>query len=93
MNLTEEQINQVREMAAALMSAEDIAILLGLDKPDRDIFVEVCKNHENSPVFIAYQQGVLQTKFELKRIIIKLAKNGSPAAQPIAEKYLKEHRI
>lgn len=93
MNLTVEQLNEVNNMAAALMSAGEIAILLGLEKSDRDLFVEICKNHTQSPIYMAYQQGVLKTKYELKRTVIKLAKNGSPAAQPIVEKYLKEHHV
>ena len=91
MELTNEQLDQVREMAAALMPAGEIAILLGLGKEERDLFVETCRSHERSPLYLAYRQGVLRTKYELKRTVIKLAKCGSPAAQPLAEKYLKEY--
>jgi len=93
MNLTDDQIEQIKEMAAALMPAGEIALLLGLSNTERDKFVEICKNHLNSPIYTAFHNGILQTKFELRKIIIKLAKNGSPAAQPIAEKFLKEHHI
>ena len=93
MILTDEQITLVKEYAAALLPANEIAILLDFDTDGRRAFDEIVKNHTSSPIYKAFHQGRLQTKFELRKIIIKLAKNGSPAAQPIAEKYLIEQKI
>jgi len=90
MNLTNDQIQQIEEFAAALMTAKEIAMLLGLNPDDRNSFEEICKNHESSDIFLAFQKGRLQTKFELRKTVIKLAKHGSPAAEPIADKYLRE---
>ena len=93
MNLTDDQIKQVEEMAAALLPASEITILLGLSPEERNLFCEMVKNHVNSPVYMAFHTGRLTTKFELRKTVIKLAKHGSPAAEPIAEKYLKEQML
>lgn len=93
MNLTDEQIKLVEEMAAALLPANEISILLGLSPEDRNLFCEMVKNHANSAVYMAFHTGRLTTKFELRKTVIKLAKHGSPAAEPIAERYLTEQII
>ena len=53
----------------------------------------MCKNHTRSEVYAAYQKGRLTTKHELRRTVIRLAKAGSPAAEPLADKYLKEQHV
>lgn len=93
MNLSTEDIDRVREMSAALLPPSEIAILLGLTADERDEFVEVCKNHRQSDIYMAYQQGRLETKYELRRTVIRLAKAGSPAAEPLADAYLREQSI
>jgi len=93
MNLSEEQIQQIQDMASALLPASEIAILLGLSAQERTEFCEIIKNHTNSEVYMAFHTGRLTTKFELRKTVIKLAKHGSPAAEPIAEKYLREQMI
>ncbi len=59
----------------------------------RDLFCEICKNHTSSDIYTAYHRGRLQTKYELRKTVIKLAKAGSPAAEPLADKYMKEQNI
>lgn len=59
----------------------------------RDLFCEICKNHTASDIYTAYHRGRLQTKYELRKTVIKLAKAGSPAAEPLADKYMKEQNI
>lgn len=90
MNLTNEQIQQIEEMAAALLPADEIALLLKLPVADRDMFVQITKNHKADPIYEAFHFGRLSTKLELRKTVIKLAKHGSPAAEPIAEKYIRE---
>lgn len=92
MNLNDEQIALIKEYAAALIPANEIGILLNFDADGRRKFEEIVKNHTSSPIYDAFHKGRLQTKYELRKIVIKLAKNGSPAAQPIAEKYLLENK-
>ena len=47
----------------------------------------------SSPIYTSYHQGRLQTKLNLRKTVIKLAVAGSPAAEPLADKYMKEQSI
>ncbi len=80
-------------MAAALLPPDEIAILLGLSAEARKEFVELCRNHVSSDVYAAYHRGRLTTKYELRKTVIRLAKAGSPAAEPLADSYMKELKI
>ena len=93
MELTDEQLKQVEEMSAALLPPAEIAILIKIDFTNRKLFCEICKTHEQSAIYDSYQRGKLTTKLELRRTVVKLAKAGSPAAEPLAEKYIKEQII
>ena len=93
MQLSDEQLQQVEEMAAALLPPSEIAILIRIDADQRDLFCEICKHHTSSHIYTAYHRGRLQTKYELRKTVIKLAKAGSPAAEPLADKYMKEQNI
>lgn len=93
MQLSDEQLQQIEEMAAALLPPSEIAILIRIDADQRDLFCEICKNHTASDIYTAYHRGRLQTKYELRKTVIKLAKAGSPAAEPLADKYMKEQNI
>lgn len=92
MELNEEQIKSIEEMAAALMSPREIAILLDVEADQRDLFADMCINHQRSPAYQAYQKGKLQTKLEIRKTVVKLAKAGSPAAEPLADKYMVEQK-
>ena len=93
MTLSEEVLKQIKEMSAALLPPAEISILLDLPVDQRDYFCDICKNHRNSPIYTAYHQGRLQTKLNLRKTVIKLAVAGSPAAEPLADKYMKEQTI
>ena len=93
MILNEKQLELIEEYASSLMSAAEIALLLGMNEDEADLFCETIKNHRNSPIYIYYNRGRLTTKYELRKKVIDLAKRGSPAAQPIAEKYMNEVNI
>lgn len=93
MQLTDEQLDQVRNMSAALMPPSEIAILLDIPADERDYFCDICKNHIKTSIYNAYHQGRLQTKYELRKTVIKLAKAGSPAAEPLADKYMREQIV
>ncbi len=90
MELTKEQLAEIEEMAAAFMPPSEIAILMHISSENRELFCEMCKSYKSSEVFTAYQRGKLKTKLELRKTVIKLAKAGSPAAEPLADKYLLE---
>lgn len=93
MTLTDEQLQQIKEYSGALLPPSEIAILIHVPADQREYFCDICKNHPQSLVYDAYQLGRLETKAELRRTVIKLAKAGSPAAEPLADKYLKEQLI
>lgn len=76
-------------MASALMLPEEIAILLDLDK---EKFVYDVSNKPESPFAKAFYKGRLQTKYELRKKIIQLAKVGSPQAELLADKYLNQQQ-
>lgn len=90
MELTIEQLKELEEMSAALLPPSEIAILMDIPAEQRDLFCEVCKTHKTSPIYSAYQKGKLRTKYELRKTVVKLAKAGSPAAEPLADKYMVE---
>lgn len=85
--LNDEELHKVEEMGAALMPASEIALLLDIEA---DAFVEICKNYTSSEIYKRYHKGRLTTKLELRKTVIKLAKAGSPAAEPLALKFLNE---
>ena len=91
--LTDEQLLQVEEMAGALLPADEIAILLLDSSSDRSSFVTICRNLVDSPIYQAFHRGRLRTKYELRKMVVRLAKAGSPAAEPLADKYLKESKL
>ena len=93
MQLTDEQINKIRNMSAALLPPAEIAILLDIPVEQREYFCDICKNHRQTSIYNTYHQGKLQTKYELRQTVIRLAKAGSPAAEPLADKYMREQIV
>lgn len=90
MELTDQQYTQLEEMAAALLPPSDIAILIGIEPDKRNLFVQICKNHTQDKIYETYQRGKLTTKLKLRTTVVKLAIAGSPAAEPLAEKFIRE---
>lgn len=91
--MTNDQLKQLQEYAAALLSPDEIAILLDLQLDERKSFTVRCRSQQGSVEYEAFHRGRLQTKLELRQNIIKLAKAGSPAAEPLALRFLKEQNI
>ncbi|MDD4593157.1 MAG: hypothetical protein PHG06_22460 [Parabacteroides sp.] len=91
--MTNDQLKQLQEYAAALLSPDEIAILLNLPLDERKSFTVRCRSQQGSVEYEAFHRGRLQTKLELRQNIIKLAKAGSPAAEPLVLRFLKEQNI
>ena len=72
------------------MSPDEISILVGMSEDEKRHFVRAIKDKLPEEDVIAYLQGRLKTKYALHKMVITLAIKGSPAAQPIAERYLNE---
>lgn len=84
MTFSAEQIDKIREAAAALMSLTEIAILIGCEKEElKGEFM-----YHDSPAYKAYMQGKTETVLLLKKQNVKLALGGSPLAMQQAEDYL-----
>lgn len=87
------KLADIEKMASALLPPGEIAILIGITSPAETLFfIEVCRSHAASPIYLAYTRGKLRTKFELRKTVIKLAKAGSPAAEPLADRYMIEQK-
>lgn len=91
--MTDEKLKQLEEYAAALLTPAEISILLDIPASERKAFSVRCRTHEGTPEYEAYHRGRLATKLELRRNIIKLAKAGSPAAEPLVERFLQEQNL
>jgi len=85
--LTQEQLNIIEDMASCLMSPGEIALTIGIEPK---FFRHILDYDKKSPIYTAYHKGRIRTKWEIHRMVVKLAQKGSPQAEQLAEKYLKE---
>ncbi len=91
--MNDEQLQLLEDYASALLTPSEIAVLLDIPVNARKTFNVRCRTHEGSAEYEAFHRGRLTTKLELRRNIIKLAKAGSPAAEPLAERFLQEQNL
>lgn len=89
MELTEEQLEEIKKLAASCMKTHEICIIMQIKHA---AFKEELEN-PNSPVFQAHQSGFLQTKYELQKKMIDLAKAGSSPAQAASIKLIQDKEI
>lgn len=79
-----EQISQIKDLAAALTPISDIAILMDLDVYQlRDALAD-----PSSPVSQAYKRAKAETMLSIRRNELQLASMGSPLAVQLAGSYL-----
>lgn len=88
-----DMFDRLKELSAALLTPFEIAIILNIPPGERKAFCTRCRSQEGTPEYEAYYSGRLTTKLELRKNIIKLAKAGSPAAEPLAERFMHEQNI
>jgi hypothetical protein len=91
--MNEIDLDKLHEYAAALLSPAEIAILMDIAPEDRSAFCIRCRDRVGDPLYETFYHGRLTTKLELRQNVIKLAKAGSPAAEPLAERYLYEQNL
>lgn len=84
LELSTDQLAQVREYAGLFLSYEEIALLIDVNY---DEFVRAVRNRK-SDVYRAYLLGRTESKVDIRRNVINLAKKGSPQAEELAEKYM-----
>ena len=94
MNLSEEQLSMVEEMAGLFFPPDMIAVNLELNEESTEYFVAAieCKNTKN-PIVAAYFKGRLQSEIELRRSIKQSALNGSSPSQQMMMNYKREGKI
>lgn len=89
MTLTNEQLQQVEELAGLFLAPDEIAVLIHVDI---DSFVRAIVSKSGN-VYSAYLLGKSKAKQAIRENVVKMAKHGSPAAEDLAEKYIKEQEL
>lgn len=89
MNLTDEQLNQVKELSGLFFSPEEIAVLMSIDR------LKFCEEiaYKSSPIYDFYLSGKTLKKKIIRENVIKMATHGSPQAEELAEKYIKDQDL
>jgi hypothetical protein len=94
MNLSEEQLSMVEEMAGLFFSPEIIAINLELDAGDSDDFYYLIDLKDTSKDFVAaYYKGWLESEINLRKAVKQSAMNGSSPSQQMMINYKREGKI
>ena len=89
MELTEQKLEELTELAGACMKTREICLIMQLD---HDAFLKELQDPA-SPVFIAHQTGFLRTKVEVQKKLIDLAKAGSSPAQSATLKLILDKEL
>ena len=94
MNLSEEQLSVVEEMAGLFYGPFDISINLGITGNDRENFMAAIELKAMSePAVLSYLKGRLSTDMLLRKAIRQAAQNGSSPAQQMMLNFFKESQI
>lgn len=80
MNLTEEQLSEVEEMAGLFFSIDNIADNLELDEAELET-IKLDFELKRGDFYKAYRKGWLTNEVKLRKSIEKAADNGSNPAQ------------
>jgi hypothetical protein len=83
---TPEQLAEIEEFGTLLFEPNEVAIILGIDT---EAFHHELGDPE-SEVYKAYFRGFLKSKAELRKSIIRFAKQGSVPAQNVMIKMIEE---
>ena len=89
MNLSDEQLKDIEELAGLFLTADEIAILIDLDI---DLFIAEISN-KKSRAFAAYFLGKTRSKKKIRENVIKMARNGSPQAEELADAYIESQKL
>lgn len=80
MNLTEEQIKEIEELAGLFLEPDEIAVLTNIDI---DVFNQQLERKKGD-IYLAYLRGKTISKREIHQNVVKMAKHGSPQAEELA---------
>lgn len=89
MNLSEEQLSEIEEMAGLFFRVEDIADNLELSMEElEDLLLDV--HLKQGDFYKAYRRGWLTSEVKLRKAIEKAAENGSNPAQQMLLDFQKQ---
>lgn len=89
MNLSEDDLSKLEQLAAACMKVSEICMVMEIDE---DEFRSELEN-KSSSIYKSHQKGYLETKFQVNRKIIELAKAGSSPAQSSTLKLIQDKEL
>ncbi len=84
MNLTDEQLKSIEELAGLFLGPEEIAILMDIDGEEFQELVSLKKG----AAWMAYFRGKTVSKRDIHLNVIKMAKHGSPKAEELAREMI-----
>jgi IS30 family transposase len=76
MTFTEQELEQIEQLASLYLSVTDIATVMGVRPEELRKQIRI----KDDPVAIAYQKGKTMRKVQLRKQEIQLAQVGSPLA-------------
>lgn len=89
MNLNEEQLQEIEELAGLFLEPEEIAVLMDLEINAFLHQIELKKG----AVYISYFRGKTQSKKEIHENVVKMAKHGSPQAEELAKHFIDKQKL
>ena len=89
MNLTEEQIKEIEELAGLFLEADEIAVLTNIDI---DVFNQQLERKKGD-IYLAYLRGKTVSKREIHQNVVKMAKHGSPQAEELANILIDKQKL
>ena len=94
MNISEEQLKEIREMAGLFFSPEDIALNLELSSTDQEDFENsVLARNVSNPLAAAYFSGRISAQVALRAAIKQSAANGSSPSQQTMLRFMTESEV
>lgn len=88
-SLNDDEVKQVEELAAVFFTPKEIAIIMQLNIIDVDEAME----DDEAAFYLAFQKGRLQSEYDLRKSIAKLAKSGSSPAQTMSMDMLNKSKL
>lgn len=87
--MNEESLNRLKEYAAHFMRLDEIAVLLDIDE---ESFREEIAD-KRSEVSKVYRKARAESVFTLRQKIMKLARNGSPQAEILVNRFIEDQLL
>lgn len=93
MNLTEEQLKELEELAGLGFEIKDMMLVLEIPLHEEDEFKDMIELNTDHAMHKAYQRGRLKSLVELRQAIKQAALNGSNPAQMSMIEFFKQSKI